>query len=151
MRTEKQLKDDQDRLSDLCRQAAAKSGARYSATGQAYKAVAAEKAPDYLLNLSAGDRAHAGHNGNYLFACSISAALTGQSPVGSKVREVDSSKMDPKNPKDKKKRIPYVHKVPDDEAALMQKIAWEQYEKGIKDIEALGKGGDKKAKDTKKD
>ena len=151
MRSEKNLKQKQDKLSDLCRQAAAQSGARYSATGQAYKAVAAVKCIHFLLNVSVGDHGHAGHNGNYLFAACFYAAITGKSPVGLKAREVLSARIVKKdgevvkdekgNKKGNKKTERYTHVVSDEDAKLMQTKAWEQYQKGLKDIKTLKKAG----------
>lgn len=135
-RNEKTVNADQDKLTTLCREIAVRYNARYAPTGAAWKAVGAVKGYDYLLNIPAGDRGHAGHNGNYLFACCFLSTITGESPVGNPVREVLSARKEELDGEEVVTR--YTHEVPDDDAAFMQKVAWEQVQRHARDIVEAG-------------
>jgi hypothetical protein len=147
-RTPKKIDAHQARLSRLCREAAAQYGALYAANGTAWQVISGneEKGVKYLLNLEMRDGGHAGRFGNYLFACGIYAAITGESPVKNPVRWISSTRpkvVDGVVQEQKARKKPvgerYVFTVPEADAKYLEEAAWEQYQKALKTIEGMRK------------
>ena len=76
------LSGKQDLVTELCVQAAAENKARLAPCGAVWKVAASKKGEDYLRARSIPGDFHANLRGNYLLACCVYAALTGDSPVG---------------------------------------------------------------------
>ena len=109
------LSGKQDLVTELCVQAAAENKARLAPCGAVWKVAASKKGQDYLRS---PDHIHANDRGNYLLACCVYAALTGDSPVGNKVNH---EKYD----------------ITSKDARYFQQVTWDQYKKRTEEQKQL--------------
>ncbi len=121
----------------ICLEAGVRNGARVALCGSSADQVIQEKGLDYLLNALTDDKGHAGPNGNYLWACSVYAALTGKSPERLKAASIPSNRKvkaeDVESIVRKVEKegnlIDYQHEFSKDDLAYLKKTAWDVHQR----------------------